>query len=225
MPRTARTCPGGYVYHVLNRGVGRMQLFSQPADYDAFLEILAETLAKHPLRLLSFCLMPNHWHFVVWPEKDRELAPFFQRLTVTHAVRWQKHRRRVGYGHVYQNRFKSFPVETDHYFYQLVRYVERNPVRAELVTDAVAWKWSSLWVRDQGTTDQRAWLSVWPAPCPCGWRTLVNLPQSEAELAAIRRSVQRGAPLGSPEWARTTAEQMGLESTLRPRGRPRKGAS
>ena len=61
MPRTRRAAPGGYVYHVLNRGVGRMRLFTGARDYEAFLEILGETWAKMPLRICGFCLMPNHW--------------------------------------------------------------------------------------------------------------------------------------------------------------------
>jgi putative transposase len=221
MPRIARAAPGGYVYHVLNRGVGRMRLFAGPRDYEAFQKILAETLAKTPLRLCAFAIMPNHWHFVVWPEEDGQLAAFFQRLTVTHAVRWQRSRRRVGYGHVYQGRFKSFPVEADEHFYQLVRYVERNPLRANLVTEAAAWRWSSLWVRESGSADERRWLSTWPLPRPRDWLAHVNQPQSEAELFAVRRSIARGAPLGDPDWVQQTAARLGLESTLRPRGRPK----
>ena len=132
MPRTSRVAPGGMVFHVLNRGVGRQRLFDKPADYAAFESIVEETLSKQPMRICSYCLMPNHWHFVLWPQNDGDLAAFLQRMTVTHATRWQKHRRRVGEGHIYQGRFKSFPVETDEHFYQVVRYVERNALRAGL---------------------------------------------------------------------------------------------
>lgn len=222
MPRTARAAPAGYVYHVLNRGVGRMRLFDKARDFEAFEETLAETLAKLPLRICGYCVMPNHWHFVVWPEADDQLASFFQRLTVTHATRWARAKRRVGYGHVYQGRFKSFPVEADEHFYQVLRYVERNPLRAELVRRAVDWRWGSLWIREQGTAEQKAWLSNWPVPRPRQWREHVHAAQTEAELEALRRSVRRGSPLGGELWAKRTAEALGLQSTLRPRGRPRK---
>jgi putative transposase len=222
MPRTARRAPAGYVYHVLNRGVGRMQLFSKPADYDAFESILAETLKKTPLEILAYCLMPNHWHFVVRPTATGQLGRFFQRLTVTHATRWQRHRRRVGYGHVYQGRFKSFPVQEDEHYYQLLRYVERNAQRANLVTDPGDWRWSSLWVREAGAAEQRALLARWPLPQPRNWRELVRQVQGEAELAALRQSVLKGAPFGDPQWQVETARHLGIESTLRPRGRPRK---
>ena len=212
------------VFHVLNRGVGRQRLFDQPADYAAFEELLEETLAKQPMRICGDCLMPNHWHFVVWPENDGDLAAFMQRLSVTHVTRWQKHRRRVGEGHVDQGRFKSFPVEANDYFHQVMRYVERNALRANLVERAEDWQWSSLWRRERGTIDQRRWLGEWPMPRPRRWVELVNEPQTDAELNALRRCVVRGQPFGSAEWIEQSATQLGLESTLRPRGRPRRSA-
>jgi putative transposase len=199
-----------------------MRLFYGPRDYAAFERIVAETWAKLPLRLCAYCLMPNHWHFVVWPQRDGELAAFFHRLTVTHATRWARAHHRVGYGHIYQGRFKSFPIETDESFRRVVRYVERNPLRADLVTDLDAWHSSSLWVREHGSREQRAWLSDWPVPRPRTWRQYVAQPETEAELAALRRSVQRSAPYGSPDWVAGTAQRLGLAATLRPRGRPRK---
>jgi len=199
-----------------------MRLFSKPGDYDAFEAVVAETLEKRPLRICGFCLMPTHWHFVVWPEKDGQLAAFMQRLTITHARRWQEHRERVGFGHVYQSRYKSFPVESDDYFYQVMRYVERNPLRANLVERAEDWRWSSLWRYLHGTPQPKSLLSDWPLARPRNWLKHVNEPQTDAELAAIRRALQRGRPLGSEQWIRATAEQLGLESSLRAPHRPRK---
>ena len=209
------------VFHVLNRGVGLQRLFSRPSDYEAFEDVVEETLEKIPLRICSYCLMPNHWHFVLWPEHDGDLAAFMQRLTVTHVTRWQKHRNRIGEGHVYQGRFKSFPVEEDEYFYQLVRYVERNALRANLVQHAEEWKWSSLWRRERGTLEQQKSLAAWPLPCPRGWLKYVNDPETEEELNAVRRCVKRGQPFGSDRWIEETAKQLHLESTLRSPERPR----
>ena len=133
MPRTARVAPGGIVFHVLNRGVARMQLFEKPGDYEAFDRVLNETLQAAAMRLLAYCLMPNHWHLLLWPEHDGDLAAFMQRLTITHVRRWQENRRYVGLGHVYQGRYKSFPVEEDEHFFAAARYVERNALCANLV--------------------------------------------------------------------------------------------
>jgi putative transposase len=145
-----------------------------------------------------------------------------QQLTTKHVRRWQLHRGRVGYGHVYQGRYKSFPIDGDEYFYQLARYVERNALRAGLVERAEAWRWSSLWRRSSGTPAQRRLLSAWPLPHPKNWRKHVNDPQTESELEAIRRCVARGQPFGGPDWIRRTAARLGLESTLRAPQRPRK---
>ncbi len=210
------------VFHVLNRGVGRMRLFRKDRDYEAFEEIVEKTLLTCPMRICSYCLMPNHWHFVLWPESDGDLAAFMQKLTVTHVRNWQENRRRVGMGHVYQGRYKSFPIETDEYFYQVVRYVERNALRANLVATADQWRWSSLWRREHGTTVDRRLLSGWPLSRSRRWRQFVNEPQTESELKAIRRAVTRGQPFGSASWTQHAAKKLGLESTLRRRGRPNK---
>lgn len=213
------------VFHVLNRRVGRQRLFRKASDYAAFEEILVETLEATPMRICGYCLMPNHWHLVLWPEHDGDLARFMQRLTVTHVTRWQRHHRQVGEGHVYQGRFKSFPVETDESFYQVLRYTERNALRANLVEHAEDWQWCSLWRRQSEDIELRRWLARWPVPQPRDWVRQVNAPQTSAELAALRRSVVRGQPYGSASWTEAVAKQLGLESTLRPRGRPTKTKS
>ena len=102
-----------------------------------------------------------------------------------------------------------------------VRYVERNPLRADLAERAESWRWSSLWRRTTGSPDERQWLSAWPLPYPANWRRLVNQPQTEAELDAIRRSVARSQPYGGESWVRNTAKQLGLEASLRPPHRPK----
>ena len=222
MPRTARNAPGGMVYHVLNRGVGKQKLFFNDEDYLAFERVIVETLEKRSMRILSYCVMPNHWHFVLWPENDCDLGQFMQRLTITHVTRWQKHYNMVGYGHVYQSRYKSFPIETDDYFYQAMRYVERNAMRANLVDKAEMWQYGSLWINQFGTSEHKAMLSNWPLPRPRRWLAYVNEPASEMELEALRRSCVRGSPYGSDQWVKQTAKNLGLESTLRKPGRPKK---
>jgi putative transposase len=206
------------VFHALNRGVGRMKIFWSERDYLAFEETVLETLQLYPMRILAYCWLPNHWHFVLWPEEDGQLSAFLQRLTNTHAQRWQRAKQKVGYGHLYQGRFKSFPVETDEHFYTVVRYVERNALRAALVETAEAWRWGSLWRRVHNVRDPL--LSGWPLPEPRNWVAQVNQPQSDAELAALRRCLERGSPFGDNAWTTRTAQALGLTSTLRPRGRP-----
>jgi putative transposase len=211
------------LFHVLNRGVGKMRLFFKDGDYLAFERTILKTLESCPMRILAYTLMPNHWHFVLWPEHDGDLAAFMQKLTISHARNWQVHRQQVGFGHLYQGRYKSFPVQRDDHFYQVMRYVERNPLRARLVEKCETWRWCSLWRRSQ-PADDGVPLCEWPLARPRDWVRHVQRAQTEAELAVIRRSVQRGQPFGDDRWVSTTAEQLGLESTIRPRGRPRKAS-
>jgi putative transposase len=222
MPRRLRYADGGIVYHVLNRGVGRITLFDTPADYEAFERILGEAVERTRIRLLSYCLMPNHWHLLLWPRHDGELSEAMRWLTVTHSQRRHAHRHTAGSGPVYQGRFKSFPVQSDDHFLTVARYVERNPVRANLVKRAQDWHWSSLWRRLHPDDASRGLLSGWPVAMPPAWLRSVNAPRTPAELDALRRSVARGQPFGNDRWARRTAVRLSLESSFRPRGRPRK---
>ncbi len=224
MPRRARSLVGGYPYHVLNRANGRLRLFKKDADFAAFEQVLAEAHARVPLRVLAYVLMGNHWHFVVWPRRGQEgqVSDFFRWLSVTHSQRWHAHHGTAGMGHVYQGRFKSFPIAADDHLLAVLRYVERNPLRAGLVSRAQAWRWGSLYRRTRGTADQQALLTESPVPRGRLWLKHVNQAQTDAELADIRRSVNRGQPFGTEAWRTKIARKLGLEHTFRPRGRPRK---
>ena len=221
MPRRPRLAAADLAYHVLNRRVGRLPLFEKPGDYMAFETVLAEAHAASRMRIAAYCLMPNHWHLLVWPRRDGELSEMLRWITVTHSQRWHAHHKTAGTGPVYQGRFKSFPVQTDEHFLTVARYVERNALRANLVSRAEDWQWSSLWRREQQDPKMKAWLSNWPMERPRGWVPWVNRAQTVSELAAIRTSVQRGRPFGEEKWVRRLAKRFGLESTLRPRGRPK----
>jgi putative transposase len=164
---------GGMVYHVLNRANFRSRLFRSPAHYQEFLSIMEESLKFVPMRLLAYCLMPNHWHLVLYPRADGDLMKFIQRVTLTHTQRYHAKARTVGYGHVYQGRYKSLLVESDRHFLTLVRYVERNAQRAGLVKKAEEWPWSSVHARLYGRAEPKKLLSPWPTPQPpdyvLGW--------------------------------------------------------
>ena len=227
MARKPRNTPAGYVYHVLNRSAGRIALFRRDQDYAAFERILLAAKQRVDLPLLAWCIMKNHWHFVVRPTTDTQITDFFRWLTHTHAMRWRVARDTVGWGHLYQGRFKSFPIQSkgaDNHFLAVCRYVERNALSAGVVKRAEDYRWSSLWAQRQGPPEIRALLSPWPIERPRNWLTLVNTPLTPKELARVRLAAQRGQPFGNPPWVARTAEKLSLEHTLRSEGRPRKVA-
>jgi putative transposase len=220
MPRRSRVVASGGIYHVLNRAAKRIALFRTRSDYAAFEQLLIELTGATEMRLLSYCIMPNHWHLVLSPRTAAELSNFMRRLTVTHALRWHAFHRSGGTGPVYQGRYKSIPVQDDAHFIQLCKYVERNPLRAALVGRAQDWEWSSLWRRCQNSNT--GVLTEWPVQRPADWNVIVNDDEPRRCLDEVRRAIKRGAPYGDDSWVADTARALGLGSTLRARGRPRK---
>ena len=223
MGRVRRVDVGGMVYHALNRANFRSRLFHRDAHYRAFLSIIEESVQRVPMRILAYCLMPNHWHLVLQPRGDGDLSRFLQLLTLTHTQRYHAKTRTVGYGHVYQGRYKSFPVQSDRHFLKLVRYVEGNALRAGWVERAEDWPWSSVHVRRYGREEQKRLLSRWPVAEPKGYGEWLNRSQAKEEVEKIRHAIQRSRPYGSERWVLRTAAKFGLENTLRNPGRPKKG--
>jgi putative transposase len=228
MPRKARASVGGLIYHVLNRSHSRRRLFDSDKDYLAFMIVLLEAARRWPgVEILALCIMPNHWHLVLRPRRDGELSAFMRWLTQTHTQRWRHAKRTVGYGAVYQGRFKSFIVQEDRHFLVLCRYVERNPLRAQrkLVERAQDWRWSSAWIRTHAGNEFEELLSEWPVPRPMNWLSLLNEAQAEADAQRVRTSVERNRPMGEDAWMQRMVKKLGLEHTTRPPGRPKKEKS
>ena len=208
----------GLIFHVLNRGVRRLTLFEQAQDYLAFYRVFHEAQARIPMRCLAYCLMPNHFHLVLWPRADTDLSTFMAWLTATHSKRWHAWRETNGTGHVYQGRFKAFPVSNDTHFLRLCRYVERNAARAGLVARPQDWPWNSLAQR-AGRKSPIA-LAEWPITRPTDWLDLVQLDVAH-ETEELRHSVRRSAPYGPEGWRVQIANHLKMSSSLSPCGRPR----
>jgi len=221
MPRVERTDIGEYVYHILNRANARVQIFDSDKDYQVFESTLEEAVEKYDMRLLAYCVMPNHWHLVLYPKKDGDLSRFMGWLTNTHTRRWHTEKGAIGQGHLYQGRYKSFLCQEDNHFLTLVRYVERNAKRANLVKIAENWKWSSAWRRDNGIVEQKKFLSIWPVPKPTDYSKWLNQAQTEDEEEAIERAIIKSNPFGDNSWVGGAVKRFGLEQTLRKVGRPK----
>lgn len=167
-----------------------------------------------PMRIVSYCLMPNHFHFVLWPHKDGDLSRWMQWLLTSHVRRY--HRINGTDGRIWQGRFKAFPIQRDEHLLRVMRYVERNALRANLSSRAEEWPWCSL--RRNCAKPQAEYL---PVGLPKDWLEIVNRPESEEELAVLRRSVNRESPFGAESWKQSIADRLGLRSNLGSRGRPR----
>lgn len=222
MARQRRADEAGGIYHALNRGNRRATIFHTDEDYWAFENILSEGLERYRVEIFSYELMPNHFHLILRPGIDGEMGRFMKWVGGTHTTRYNFHYKAVGQGHVYQQRFKSFPIEDDSHFYTACRYVERNALRAGLVETAGAWRWGSLnrWLHPPERCPQI--LSPWPMARPEDWLQRVNTPLTDNEMEAIRKCAQRGQPFGSQSWIDQLVQRLGLPTTKRPRGRPRK---
>ena len=223
MPRAKRQSPGGIVYHVMNRAIARQTIFRGFADYQTFEKILAEGLLKIPMRLTGYCLMSNHWHLLLWPYNDGDLSVFMHWITMTHTQRWHAAHNTIGTGHLYQGRFKSFPIQNEYYYLTALRYIESNPFRAGLVKRSSDWIWSSLTTRGRTGKDNIA-ISDGPVELPDNWTGLVDILPWENNLEKIERCIRRGTPLGQDNWIQQIAKRLHLNSTLKPLGRPKKGS-
>ena len=198
MPRRPRTQSPTSVFHVLNRGIRRDPIFLRTADYRAFLDILSEGLLRTPLRVVSYCLMPNHWHFVMGPVCPDVLSEFMHWVTTTHAVRLHRHRHTAGLGPVYQNRFWSRAIEEASELVRVCRYVERNALNAHLVGRAQDWPWSSL--SERRGTERRLSIVSTPFLCSDTWLDFVNSPKTvqdriDDQLTQWRPVENRPVPL------------------------------
>jgi len=218
MPRRCRRTLQGAVFHVMNRAVRRTILFETDNDYEAFIALVAEMLKKFKIKIIAYCLMPNHWHIVVICERLEELSNAMHWLESTHANRWNGAHGCRGSGAVYKDRFKSVPVQKNDSVRRICRYVERNALRKGLVPVAQAWKWSSLFAVCQNC--DTICLSPWPILRPSNWVEIVNTPETEAELEDLRKMLRRNQPIGDPLWQAAVAPYLGL--TMRGKGRPKK---
>ena len=176
MPRRLRRSLQGAVFHVMNRAVRDTVLFKTRSDYRAFIATTRESLARSRIKVIAYNVMPNHWHFVAICDRIEEVSRWMHWLSCTHANRWNGAHGTRGRGAVYQGRFKAVPVQKNLSLARVCRYVERNALRASMVTAAQNWAWSSL-ALDRNDCD-RIPVHAWPIPKPLDWCEIVNRPEN-----------------------------------------------
>lgn len=216
MPRLPRRLQQGECHHVVNRGNLRATLFLDHADYEAFVGLLATAVARFPLPLLGYCVMPNHWHLVVVSPSQPDLSRAMHWLTSVHAHQWSKTHERTGPGHVYQDRFYAVPVQPGINVCRVLRYVERNASAAGLAARAEDWPWGSA--HQRFTCGPGPKLLAQPFLAADQWLEHLNAPHVDQEIgAAIRRKL----PIGDEAWIKMRCAALGLPPP-RPPGRPPK---
>ncbi len=213
MPRARRICPANVVFHVINRANDRRRLFSQPDDYNEFLGLLETAAERVPVRICAFCLMPNHWHLVLLPTTKGDISCFMHWVSGVHAMRVRRRWNAVGSGHVYQDRFKSLPVETGVYYYNVMKYVEANALRANLVARAEDWQWSSLF--DRLSEAPRISLAN-PIELPPDWRDQVNEGVQCGRSGRVTRLRRSWSPVRVPGMAGGASLPPKADATGRP---------
>ena len=193
MARMARVVIPGIPHHITQRGNRKQKVFFYDEDYQLYIQLISRFCVSARIEVWAYCLMPNHVHLVVVPNKQTNLA-----LAIGEAHR--RYTRYVNYrenwrGYLWQGRFASFPMD-ESYLYSTVRYVERNPVKASLVSSPELWKWSSARAHLRGTDDDL--VKVEPMLQRVGnWSEYLAMNNSNRDDDLIRLHGRTGRPLGS----------------------------
>lgn len=218
MPRISRGLVDKSVYHVINRGNGRQVVFHKEKDYEAFISLMKEAKIHYSVNIFAYCLMPNHFHMILMPDRADELSKMMQWLMTSHVRRYHRHYGTSG--HIWQGRYKSFLIQIDNHLLAVIRYVESNPLRAGLVDSAKDWLWSS-YLESIGKRP-RLLIDQVPIELPKDWDKFVGEPMTGKELEKLRQSVNRQSPYGNESWRLQISKDLGLESKIAPLGRPKK---
>jgi len=218
MPRISRGLADESIYHIINRGNGGQVVFQKNKDYEVFISLMSDAKIRYDVKILAYCLMPNHFHIVLMPHRSADLSKWMQWLMTSHVRRYHKHYGTSG--HVWQGRYKSFLIQKDNHLLTVLKYVESNPLRAGLVNSVKDWLWSSC--MESLGKKPKLLLDEVPIELPKEWDKFLDEPIAEKELDKLRQSTNRQAPYGDSLWQIEASKRFGLESTVRPRGRPRK---
>ena len=221
MARLPRVDVGGEIYHVINRANGRIKIFNSEQEYKDFEFLLIEMKELFTIDIFAYVLMPNHWHVLLRPKKDGDLSRAMQWLGTTHTRRVHARTKTIGGGHLYQGRYKSFLVQGDKHVLVVLKYIERNPVRAKLVKAAERWKWGSMYRRSISTTKESKLVTPSPVPLPRSYAKWINEAEQSESLADIQKSISKGIPYGTEVWRDTMVERYNLKQAMRKPGRPR----
>ena len=204
----------------MNRSAKQLTLFGEPLEYEMFLQVLGEAEAACPIRLLEYCVMPNHWHLLVWPERDDQLTRFMRWITGVHAQRWRQARGQPGKGAVYQGRYRWVAVQDGQHYDVARRYIQQNPVRARLVDCPEDWPWSSA---SNAPAPARPVLARGPLSLEAHECGFSDAPLATDVAQQMRTSLRTGQPFGDPQWSLALEVRKWLTAVLEAHSKPLAG--
>lgn len=212
MARTARCVIVGAPHHVVARGVNRHKLFESGFEKRRYLERFARIAEAEGVLVHGYCIMDNHVHWLLTPQRANSLARLFQRLHSWWAMEYNRKHGRAG--HLFQNRYHSTPIEKGDYYWTALRYIELNPKRANLCSDLQAWEYSSARAHLSGKQDPIVKLidNEWRRRFSrTQWRDFLNVaaPQHLQQEAQLRRSLSGNRPCGGARWIRNLEKKQG----------------
>jgi putative transposase len=214
MPRPTRISRGGLIHHVLHRGPRGERIFRVDADYAVLETVLADALSRTGVRIHGWCLLPDRWHLVLEPPAEASLAAVVREIALRHARLRPKEPARVGTGHLHDGSYRSYPVQDGIPLLDVLALVESGPWRARLVSDPLAWPWSS------GRLDAWRRLGIEPPARPVDWPLRLSTPIAAETLRRLRDCATYARAYGERDWVRRIAPRRESGATPLPAGEP-----
>ena len=227
MPRPPRISLEGLVYHIINRGNNRGDVFKEESDFDVYLKVIKKFKEKYSLKLYGYCLMNNHTHLIIEPTKANTLSKAIQSITLSQIRLY--HSKYNSSGHLWQGRFKNPVIQTDEYLLECLKYIELNPVRANIVSRPEDYRWSSYRFHAFGE-DENSMLDPDPMYLSLAdteekrqkvYRDFIASEQDKNIFDLIRKSIANDSILGEDNFIDKLREKLALSKSRR-RGRPKK---
>ena len=228
MPRRPRLELPGVPLHITHRGVNRAATFLDAEDFTHYRHCLGDALAEQGVALHAYVLMTNHVHLLLTPPAPGRVSAAMRRLGQRYVPAFNRKHGRTGT--LWEGRFKSCLVDSEHYLLTVHRYIELNPVRAAMVTAPEHYRWSSVHASLMTLADPiitphevyLAWSGTHPMQRAASYREWLRQDVNEDELHAIRAHLQQERALGNPGFQAMVEKTLNRPATVRPRGRPRK---
>ena len=199
MPRMARVVIPGLPHHVVQRGVRSMDIFYSDHDRKSYLQLIADGISRAGVSVWAWCLMTNHVHFLMVPESEKSLALSLKEATRRHARNINE--REGARGHLFQERFYSYPVQTDKHLTAVARYIEQNPVKANIVLNPELYQWSSASFNAGKKTSDPLTKERKLDQAFGTWKEVLHSSNRRKEDEEIEHHLKTGRPYGSNEWA------------------------